>query len=169
VEPWREDGRAVFRFEAEHPDMIAYTQWVTQPFTTTAMTADYAAPAYAEEHGRTSSLTRFEIAAGAGQVQEQESRGSSATATVNMTAPGMVQINLFYFPGWQVTVDGQLVAVEPAEPTGALLVSVPAGEHRLEARFGDTPPRTVGAVISGLALAVVILLFASARLRVKKP
>ena len=31
VEPWREDGRAIFRFEQEHPDMIAYTQWVTQP------------------------------------------------------------------------------------------------------------------------------------------
>ena len=44
IEPWREDGRAIFRFEQEHPDMIAYTQWVTQPFTSTAMTGDYAAP-----------------------------------------------------------------------------------------------------------------------------
>ena len=33
VEPWREDGRAVFRFEEEHPDMIAYTEWVREPFT----------------------------------------------------------------------------------------------------------------------------------------
>ena len=38
IEAWREDGRAVFRFETEHPDMIAYTQYVKEPFTTSPMT-----------------------------------------------------------------------------------------------------------------------------------
>ena len=73
-----------------------------------------------------------------------------------MATPGTVQINFFYFPGWEVTVDGQPVAVDPAEPTGALAVAVPAGEHRIEARFGDTPPRTLGAFISGLTLALAV-------------
>ena len=66
VEPWREDGRAIFRFEQEHPDMIAYTQWVTQPFTTTAMSADYAAPDYAEDHGYTTSLTACRLSPATG-------------------------------------------------------------------------------------------------------
>ena len=61
VEGWREDGRAIFRFEQEHPDMIAYTEWVTQPFTSTVMSAGYAAPGYAEDHGYTTSLDRLQI------------------------------------------------------------------------------------------------------------
>lgn len=157
VEPWREDGRAVFRFEQEHPDMIAYTQWVTQPFTSTAMSADYAAPNYREDHGRTESLTRLQIVDGQGEVLSRYSRGSSGGGVVKLETPGKVQVNFFYFPGWRVAVDGQPVAVEPS-PTGALLVQVPAGEHRIDAQFGDTPPRTIGALISGLMLLVAVVL-----------
>jgi hypothetical protein len=161
VEPWREDGRAIFRFEQEHPDMIAYTTWVTAPFTATAMTADYAADDYREVHGVTESLTRFEISAGEGEVLRQVSRGSSAEGVVRMATPGTVQINLFYFPGWTVTVDGEggirPAAIRPA-PTGAIALDLPAGEHTLVARFGDTPPRTAGLAISALALLAVAVL-----------
>ena len=159
VEPWREDGRAIFRFEQEHPDMIAYTAWVTQPFTTTAMTADYAAPGYAEVHGATQQLTRLAIAQGTGQVISSYSRGSSGGGVVDMETPGTVRINEFYFPGWTVRVDGQPVEPRVAEPTGAIAVDVPAGEHRIDARFGDTPPRTAGAVVSGMMLLGVLALF----------
>ncbi len=160
VEPWREDGRAIFRFEQEHPDMIAYTTWVTAPFTTTAMTADYAANDYREVHGVTESLTRFEVVAGEGEVLRQVSRGSSAEGIVRMATPGTVQINLFYFPGWTVAVDGVAAAIRPT-PTGAIAVDLPAGEHTLVARFGDTPPRTAGLAITALMLLGVVILMAT--------
>ena len=159
VEPWREDGRAIFRFEQEHPDMIAYTEWVTQPFTTTAMSAGYAAPDYREDHGYTTSLQRLEIAAGEGQVLSNWSRGSSGGGEVEMATAGVVQVNEFYFPGWRVHVDGLPVEVRPS-PTGAILVDVPAGRHTVEARFGDTPPRTLGLALSGAMLLVALALLA---------
>jgi hypothetical protein len=155
VEDWREDGRAVFRFEREHPDMIAYTQWVTQPFTTTAMTANYADPAYAEDHGYTTSLDRLEIVAGEGTVASRYSRGSSGGGVVEMATPGTVQVNFFYFPGWEVTVDGLPAAIRPS-PTGAILVDVGAGRHAIEARFGATPPRTAGALVSSAVLLLCV-------------
>jgi hypothetical protein len=71
-----------------------------------------------------------------------------------MAAPGIVQVNFFYFPGWHVTVDGLPVATRPS-PTGAILVDIGAGRHAIEARFVDTPPRTLGAAISGAMLIVV--------------
>jgi hypothetical protein len=157
VEPWREDGRAIFHFEQEHPDMIAYTAWVTEPFTSTAMTADYAADDYREVHGVTESLTRFEVVAGEGEVLRQVSRGSSAEGDVRMAEPGVVRINLFYFPGWAVEVDGVPVATRPA-PTGAIEIDAPAGEHTISARFGSTPPRTAGLMIATLTLLVVVAL-----------
>lgn len=157
VEPWREDGRAVFHFEQEHPDMIAYTQWVTESFTTTAMTTGYASPDYAEDHGYTTSLQRLQIVEGEGAVLSSHSRGSSGGGVVAMATPGVVQINVFYFPGWRVHVNGLPVEIRPA-PGGAILVDVEAGRHTIEARFGDTPPRTLGMAISASMLLVVAVL-----------
>lgn len=155
VEEWREDGRAIYRFEEEHPDMIAFTQWVTQPFTTTAMSAAYAAPDYAEDHGYTTSLPRLQIMEGAGTVLNSHSRGSSGGGVVDMTEPGVVQVNFFYFPGWRVHVDGLPAAIRPS-PTGAILVDVGTGRHAIEARFGDTEPRTTGALVSGTMLLITL-------------
>ena len=95
---------------------------------------------------------------------ENYSRGSSVGGAVDMATPGAVQIDVYYFPGWSVAVDGQPAAIRPSSPTGAILVDVPAGEHRIDARFDayavGTPPRALGAAISGLTLLVVIALLA---------
>jgi len=135
--------------------MIAYTQWVTQPFTSTVMSAGYAAPDYTEDHGYTTSLDRLQVVAGEGTVTSRYSRGSSGGGVVEMAVPGTVQINFFYFPGWQVTVDGLPAQTRPS-PTGAILVDIGAGRHAIEARFGDTPPRTLGAFISGVMFIVAV-------------
>jgi hypothetical protein len=159
VEAGHEDGRAIFRFEQEHPDMIAYTQWVTQPFSTTAMSAGYSSPDYAEDHGYTTSLDRLQIIDGEGTIVSRYSRGSSGGGVVDMDTAGTVQVNFFYFPGWQVTVDGLPADIRPS-PTGAILVDIGVGRHAIEARFGSTPPRTLGALISGITLIAALgLLF----------
>lgn len=63
----------------------------------------------------------------------------------------------FYFPGWRAYVDGQEVAIEVAGPEGFITFWIPAGEHDVLVRFGDTPPRTAGWVISALGLLVFAL------------
>ncbi|MBK8047072.1 MAG: hypothetical protein IPK16_08085 [Anaerolineales bacterium] len=122
VEPWREDGRAIIAFENEHPDMIAYTEWVKQPFIKTPMSADYLSPDYAEHNGSAGPLTRLQIISGQGMVTSQYSRGSSSGGVVQMATPGEVRINEFYFPGWQVTIDGQPVTAWRADPMGVIAV-----------------------------------------------
>ena len=159
VEPWREDGRAVFRFEQEHPDMFGYTQWVTEPFTATVLTGQYASDEYVEPTVDPTYLRRLEIVAGQGRIVDGYSRGSSTGGQLVMQTPGTVKINTFWFPGWAATVNGQPAAIRPGEPTGAMLVDVPAGEVQLDLRFGTTPPRTAGALVSGLMVLVVAGLF----------
>ncbi|MCO5209675.1 MAG: hypothetical protein M9936_08270 [Caldilinea sp.] len=156
IEPWREDGRAVYQFEREHPDMFGYTTWVTQPFTTTVLSAAYASPDYVEHHGDAPADGRLEITAGEGSVVESYVGGSSAGGVVNMQTPGTVRINVYYFPGWMVSVDGQ--PVEPGiDPTfAALSIDLPAGEHRIDARFGETPVRSGAMVVSALTLALCL-------------
>ena len=156
VEPWREDGRAIFRFEQEHPDMIAYTQWVQEPFTTSPMTPDYAADDYVEPWRdgpeAAGSLTRLAIIQGSGEIVSQYSRGSSAGGVVRADGPATVRIHLYYFPGWRVTVDGQPVQARVSNPHGLIEVDIPAGEHRIDAVMGATPARTTGTITSWATL-----------------
>lgn len=165
VEAWREDGRAIFRFEQEHPDMIAYTEWVKEPFTTSPMTEDYAAEEYAEDYSANGQLTRLAIIAGEGEIVSQYSRGSSAGGVVRTTGPATVRVHLTYFPGWQVRVDGQAVAARVSDPYGLIEVDVPGGEHRIDVRMGATPPRTLGALISWATLLALLGLWAWDRSR----
>lgn len=67
-----------------------------------------------------------------------------------------VQFNTIYFPGWQALVDGRPVPVTPSYPQGLITFDVPAGEHRVVVRFGDTPVRTVANLLSLAALVTVV-------------
>lgn len=153
IEPWREDGRAVYQFERAHPDMFGYTTWVTQPFTTTVLSAAYASPDYVEHHGNAPAEGRLEITAGEGVVTESYVGGSSAGGVVTLATAGTVRVNVYYFPGWTVSVEGR--PVEPGiDPIfGAISVDLPAGKHRIDARFGETPLRSAAMVVSAVALA----------------
>ncbi len=68
------------------------------------------------------------------------------------------RFNVFYFPGWTAVVDGTPVEVKPETGTGLVLVPVPAGQHTVFLQFTDTWPRTLGWLISGLALLVTVVL-----------
>lgn len=165
VEPWREDGRAIFRFEQEFPDMIVGTIWTQEPFTTSPMSAGYADAAYSEVHGRTNDLTRLAIVEGAGTVLRHDSAGSSFGGVVRMDEPGVVRIHLLDFPGWRVTVDGAPVSYRRAGPIGLLEVEVAAGEHTIEVRMGSTPARRIGTALSWAMLLVVLGIMLASWLR----
>ena len=159
VEPWRENGRAVYQFEREHPDMIAYTTWVQQkPFTTSPMSQDYEAPDYSETHGYTTNLTRLAITQGVGEILQSYSNGSRFGGVVRMVRAGTVRIHLYYFPGWEVLVDGKPAFYRVSAPYGLLETDLPVGEHRIDVRMGWTPVRLVGAAVSGAVLFLVLVL-----------
>ncbi|RLC77206.1 MAG: hypothetical protein DRI61_11955, partial [Chloroflexi bacterium] len=63
----------------------------------------------------------------------------------------------FYFPGWEVRIDGHQIPVKPVGPLGLLSWKVPPGEHRMSISFRDTPARKIAALVSLAALMVLIL------------
>jgi hypothetical protein len=158
AEPWREDGRAIFRFEAEHPDMIALTRFAQEQFTSSPISDAYRDPNYAEVYGADAPWPRLAILRGTGEVISQYSGGSSGGGVVRMQTPGVARLNLMYFPGWHVTIDGAPVAARVSDPHGLIEVDVPAGEHQIDARMGSTPDRMVGTAISWMTLVVVVIL-----------
>ncbi|RME57480.1 MAG: hypothetical protein D6790_13200 [Caldilineae bacterium] len=77
----------------------------------------------------------------------------------------MVQIYLYNYPGWQVTLDGQPVEVRPSPPSGLMEIDAPVGRHTIDIRMGSTPVRTGGMLISGGALLALLGLWLWGRAR----
>ncbi|MDX2139418.1 MAG: 6-pyruvoyl-tetrahydropterin synthase-related protein [Chloroflexota bacterium] len=70
----------------------------------------------------------------------------------------------FYFPGWQVTLDGAVVEAFPEAGAGLLAVGLPAGDHIVEVRYEGTTAQTAGELISLFSLVIMgIALFVSHR------
>ncbi len=83
-------------------------------------------------------------------------------------AGATVQIDRFEFPTWETTVDGQPVPHGYDATTGLINVSVPPGEHSVEAHLRNTPPRTAGNAISAVAVAACAAVGLGAALRKRR-
>jgi hypothetical protein len=81
---------------------------------------------------------------------------ASWTAQVETAAPLPLRLHQFHQPGWNATVDGQPAATYPTGELGLVTVDVPAGTHEVEIRFGATPARTAGLLITLAASAIWI-------------
>ncbi|MFL7791318.1 MAG: 6-pyruvoyl-tetrahydropterin synthase-related protein, partial [Anaerolineae bacterium] len=81
-----------------------------------------------------------------------------ARIVVETPEPFRARYLAFYFPGWRVAVDGQPVAIAPTDLEGLISFDVPAGQHAIAVRFGETPLRLACDVISIISLAAVIII-----------
>lgn len=67
------------------------------------------------------------------------------TASVKMTC------EVFYFPGWRCRIDGDLVPIEPLAASGIMSFTVPAGSHKIEVAYKDTPLQQACETVSIIA------------------
>ncbi|MEZ4865285.1 MAG: hypothetical protein R3C14_28505 [Caldilineaceae bacterium] len=78
----------------------------------------------------------------------------AATVTVTQATP--LRLGTFYFPGWQVQVDGAPTSLYPSTPLGLLTVDLPIGVHQLQVRWVGT---TLQHWANGISLLTLALLF----------
>jgi hypothetical protein len=69
-----------------------------------------------------------------------------------VTSTALLQVNTFYFPGWQLYVDGREREIHHSNPQGLMEFAVTPGGHIVELRWGSTVARTWGTWLSALAL-----------------
>jgi hypothetical protein len=74
----------------------------------------------------------------------------------------IIQLNTTYYPGWQVKVDGEKVAIRPSD-NGLIIFNAPVDYQRIESKFIDTPIRRNSKTISLVTLFVVILYYSRYR------
>jgi hypothetical protein len=73
------------------------------------------------------------------------------------SGPLTVRILRIYFPGWTASIDGHPVPLDLDAPNATMRVQMPAGDHLVDFRFGETVLRQAA---DGLSLAALIVCIA---------
>jgi hypothetical protein len=88
---------------------------------------------------------------GNAEIQIMSWQAESRTLTAKAGTPGKLVLRLFNYPSWKVRVNGRAVATENNDPTGQMMIPIPAGESHIQIRFVDSWDRMIGLIISVLA------------------
>jgi hypothetical protein len=86
---------------------------------------------------------------------------------LSSSVPFTARFNTIYFDGWRATIDGAPVPISPSYPEGLITFPVPAGDHEIELRFGDTPLRTAANMVSVATLVALLGTAAFLRFRAR--
>jgi hypothetical protein len=106
----------------------------------------------------------FSVRRGEASVTPLDGEGNNQSYAITATGPASIRFRPFYFPGWVARIDGRPAEIFPSE-TGQIQLSVEPGEHALTLDFEDTPPRTVGKIISAVGVVALIAFWYIARSR----
>jgi len=79
---------------------------------------------------------------------------------LQMAGPVIAELEQFWFPGWQATIDGQPANTTPFGPHAIVSCEVPAGDHAVEFHYAGLPQRQTGFLVS---LGALVLAAASFR------
>jgi len=91
------------------------------------------------------------IIQGRGEITEAHRAGSDIDVLVEAASQITMALHAFAFPGWSVTLDGESVSHAPRESIGDITLTVPRGEHRIEARYRGTALARISDLVSLLA------------------
>jgi hypothetical protein len=135
-------------FEREYDDMVGMTAWTQELPTDSPLVDQYRAGG---------PLVTAEALAEGASVEMIRAAGASDELWVDSEVGTTLRFYTYYFPGWRVYVDGERLpesALRPETPYGLLAVDIPLGRHRVLLRWGDTPLRLTGKIVSLVSLAL---------------
>lgn len=104
----------------------------------------------------------WEIIAGEGEAKTLVKTSKLQVYEVYVKSPDAeFKINTFYFPGWRVFVDGREATIDPNmdKENGTMIAGLTSGNHRVEAKFGNTPIRSLANILSFLSWPILLVIF----------
>lgn len=105
------------------------------------------------------------ISTGSGQLTMVRSKSNLLQVAGNFDQDSRIDLNILYFPGWEVEVDGQKRPFKYAGEGGIIRVDVSAGYHMIEAKYQETGLAKIANGVSLVALGGVLV--KSLKLKVK--
>lgn len=87
----------------------------------------------------------------------------STSFETDFETPKTLNYYKYYFPGWEVKIDGKKVSVSAGKPYGQVEYIVPAGKHSVSISFKETLFRKILDIISLLSLIFVMVVIVKNR------
>jgi hypothetical protein len=104
---------------------------------------------------------QVEIIEGNGIISNTILKNTQRQFLVQATTPLRIVDYTFYFPGWEVEIDGKQVPIEFQDEhfRGVITYRIPVGEHKVDMIFADTRVRKVAKLISVVSIVFLLVLF----------
>jgi hypothetical protein len=83
--------------------------------------------------------------------------------TCTSTVPSKLRVGAFYYPGWEISLDGKSVTPGIEESSGAILIDIPEGDHVVGLQFVNTPLRRFAQWISIALLTLILLVYINSK------
>jgi hypothetical protein len=94
------------------------------------------------------------VVSGDAEIQRPGRTPFSWSSSVNAKVASTIEMQITWFPGWQVRVDGQPALADPDLPSGLITFQVPTGTHVVDVEYGRT---TLEHASCGISIAAVVL------------
>lgn len=108
-------------------------------------------PIYAEAPPADLATSKYEI-----QGQAEVTKYQQGTDWINLEVEAkilsLVTLSQYYFPGWEITIDGKRININYINKLGLMSFLVDPGIHKIEARLFDTQVRSIGNMVSLFAM-----------------
>jgi hypothetical protein len=108
--------------------------------------------------------SKIEIVKGKADISTMVTKSDRVSFDLAANDDVVIRVNIFYFPGWNIYVNGGKGDVR-LDPEGRMLLSLSRGAHAIEVRFEDTPWRKLTGILSiaSLLLLGLVTLFIVSR------
>ncbi len=96
------------------------------------------------------SSSKLEVIKGDGKLKILKDQSIFVLAEIEASTAGKVRLNQFYFPGWEIKVDGKKVNfnyLSDGESYGLPLFDIEKGKHMVSAEFKNTPVRNLADLV----------------------
>ncbi len=94
---------------------------------------------------------KFSTLSGKGNIKILENKSARVLAEIEASSNSLIRFNQYYFPGWEIKVDGQEVKFNyqtDIENSGLPIFDIDQGKHLVLAEFKNTPVRNLADFIS---------------------
>ena len=104
---------------------------------------------------------KFTFLSGGGNIKIKEEKSARVLAEIEATSSSRVRFNQYYFPGWQIKVDGTQANFDylTGNNSGLPVFDIDQGKHQILAEFKNTTIRNIADEVGLFSLGVWLLLF----------
>jgi uncharacterized membrane protein len=113
-------------------------------------------PIWVQQISRKAPAEKMQVWAGEAVVADEGGKPLNRKFNVHAKAPSVLCFHSYYFPGWEVFVDGVQTEIHPENIFGLIAFAVLPGDHNVMVHFGTPPLRRAA---EGVSLAMLAILF----------